>query len=144
MSTFGDRLRSLLEEVKIRPSQLAVETGKARQTISSYLSNRTEPDLEFFKNLKLVISNLSVDWLITGSGQMFLSETASSDDVKDLKSKLTDLQIREKQLTDTIIRMGSMLGTGAVGQGDRSKSKGVFNPGNWAYKRTVINTPWLA
>lgn len=144
MNTFGERLREVLDQANIRPSQIAVKTGKAKQTISSYLTNRTEPDFGFFIKLREVIPNISIDWLITGYGNMFTSKNNEIEDVRELKTRLSELQTREKQLTDTIIRMGTMIGGAGSQPGHQSKSKGVFLAGNFLHQHTVENTPWFA
>lgn len=137
MNSLGDRVKAVMRTKGVVVDDICILTGKKQPTISSYLTGRTFPNEDFFDALIKLVPEINLHYIITGVGEPYFSES-------NLKKKVAELESREKQLTDTIIRMGSMLGTNAVGQGDRSKSKGVFNPGNWAYKRTVINTPWLA
>jgi transcriptional regulator with XRE-family HTH domain len=136
MNTFGERLRELLEIANFRPSQLAIKTGKAKQTVSSYLTDRTEPDLLFFEKLKEIIPEANLNWLITGKGGKLNDESA----------EIVKLKNRERDLTDALLKV-------IGGKTPVAKIKGVCESGNlfwqdgrlWmAAKHTVIHTPQFA
>ncbi len=137
MNSLGERVKAVMRTKGVVVDDICTLTGKKQPTISSYLTGRTFPNEDFFEALIKLVPEINLHYIITGIGEPYFSES-------NLKKKVAELESREKQLTDTIIRMGSMLGTGGVSQGDRSKYRGVFNSGNCIVKHTVINTPWFA
>lgn len=61
--SFGDTLRTLLEERELTQKELALQLNMAPSTLSSYIQNTREPD---FATLKLLASyfSVSIDYLL--------------------------------------------------------------------------------
>jgi len=53
--------------------------GLAPATLSSIYNERTRPTLSVVEAIKKKIPNISTDWLMFGSGDMFVSSSAPSD-----------------------------------------------------------------
>ena len=104
INTFGERLKFILKEKEIRAFDLSEKTNRSRQTISNYLNNKTIPDFDFLGMLIELFPNLSLTWLITGSGEMFLNEQkkSNSEDVEELKKQIEDLKFSQDTLMGAI------------------------------------------
>lgn len=105
MSTFGERLRLILEERKVKPAQLARDVNKPRQTISNYMSNRSFPDNQFFVDLKTALPFISLDWLLVGVGERYSDTT----DILKLKQENETLKTREEQFLKTLSMLSSVI-----------------------------------
>ncbi len=68
-----DRVKKLLEMEQLSPSQFADEINLQRSSLSHVLSGRNKPSLDFVMKIKQRFSEINLDWLIFGTGQMFLS-----------------------------------------------------------------------
>lgn len=63
---FGDRVRALMKKEGISQNQLAEKTGEHSTAISSYLSGRRKPKVEFIMNLIQVFPKADLNWLFRG------------------------------------------------------------------------------
>ena len=68
-----DRVKKLLEMEQLSPSQFADEINLQRSSLSHVLSGRNKPSLDFVMKVKQRFSGINLEWLIFGTGQMFLS-----------------------------------------------------------------------
>jgi SOS-response transcriptional repressor LexA len=73
MKTIGDRLRYFRETLGVNQSQMAREIGLAPSFISGIERGAKEPSREIIKRL-LEHYKLNTNWLLTGEGEMFLSD----------------------------------------------------------------------
>jgi len=55
--------------------------GLAPATLSSIFNERTRPTLSVVEAIKKKIPNISTDWLMFGSGEMFVTSPAPTDDL---------------------------------------------------------------
>lgn len=70
---FGLRIKDLMESKKIATQvDFAAVTGISFQTLSNYLSGKSQPKLDFLETVSLRF-NVNGDWLLTGRGKMFLA-----------------------------------------------------------------------
>ena len=74
------RLQQFLDVENITQSQLADSLGVARAGISHILSGRNKPGFDFIESLATKFPILSLEWLITGKGRMYKSETQAIAD----------------------------------------------------------------
>lgn len=65
-----DRIRILLESRKLSPTQFADLIAVARPIVSHILSGRNKPSLEVVQRILVAIPELSMPWLLNGSGPM--------------------------------------------------------------------------
>ncbi len=142
MDTIGARIKEVMRLKAIRVDDICELIGKKQPTISSYLTNRTFPNEEFFIGIVKLIPDLNLHWLLTGQTTMFIEK-----EKKSIEKELQDLKIRENEMTQAIISMSRLI---AQPQAQQSKLKGVLNTGNFlqiggrifcAPKHTVIGTP---
>ncbi len=69
-----DRVKKLLEMEQLSPSQFADEINLQRSSLSHVLSGRNKPSLDFVMKIKVRFSEVNLDWLIFGKGNMFISQ----------------------------------------------------------------------
>lgn len=63
---FGDRLRQLLEEEDLSPSQFAEELQINRSAISHLVNNRNKPGYDFLTRVRSHYPHWDLDWLLFG------------------------------------------------------------------------------
>lgn len=71
------RIRQLLEYKQLSPTQFADLIGVGRPVMSHILSERNKPSLEVAQRIGSAFSDISLAWLMFGTGQMLAAEAAS-------------------------------------------------------------------
>ena len=67
-----DRIRQIMESKHLTQQLFADYIGQSPATLSSIFNGRTRPTLNIVEAIKKKIPNISIDWLMFGSGDMFL------------------------------------------------------------------------
>ena len=65
-----DRIRMLLQARQLSPTQFADAIGLARPIVSHIMSGRNKPSLEVVQKVLAAFPDLSMAWLLNGSGPM--------------------------------------------------------------------------
>ncbi|GAA3950361.1 helix-turn-helix domain-containing protein [Hymenobacter algoricola] len=68
-----ERIRRILEVRQLSPTQFADAIGIARPIVSHILSGRNKPSLEVVQKVIAAFPDLSLPWLLSGSGGMLAS-----------------------------------------------------------------------
>jgi len=71
------RIRQLLEHKQLTPTQFADLIGVGRPVVSHILSERNKPSLEVAQRIGSAFPDISLAWLMFGSGDMLAAEAAS-------------------------------------------------------------------
>jgi transcriptional regulator with XRE-family HTH domain len=74
-----DRIRQIMESQHMTQQVFADFIGLAPATLSSIYNERTRPTLSVVEAIKKKIPNISTDWLMFGSGDMYTSSPAPAD-----------------------------------------------------------------
>lgn len=69
-----DRIRQIMESQHMTQQVFAEFIGVGAATLSSIFNDRTRPTLNIVEAIKKKIPNISTDWLMFGSGDMYLAE----------------------------------------------------------------------
>ena len=94
---FTGRFTKVIEYSKLTPAEFAEEIGVQRSNISHIISGRNKPSLDFITKIKTAFPAFEWDWLITGQGEMLISDKAPEPDdvqpetVEKKKTSLPDL-----------------------------------------------------
>jgi transcriptional regulator with XRE-family HTH domain len=72
------RISKLIASEQLTSSKFADIIGVQRSSISHLLAGRNNPSLDFIQKVISNFSDLSVEWLITGKGEMYKSEKKTS------------------------------------------------------------------
>lgn len=73
----GNRIKELRDNKKLNLTEFAIKICTSAGYLSDVEKNKKKPGSDFLQSLKTHF-NVSVDWLLTGDGSMFLEETAST------------------------------------------------------------------
>ena len=74
-----DRIRKIMESQHMTQQLFADFIGKSPATLSSIFTGRTRPTIDVVEAIKKKIPNINTDWLMFGSGDMYLpNETSDS------------------------------------------------------------------
>ncbi|WP_310395732.1 helix-turn-helix transcriptional regulator [Hymenobacter sp.] len=71
-----ERIRLLLEARQFTPTQFADAIGVARPIVSHILSGRNKPSLEVVQRILAAMPDLSMSWLLNGTGPMHAAPAA--------------------------------------------------------------------
>ena len=67
------RINNWMREEGLKSSELADIIGVNRSTISHILSGRNKPSIDFLYKLLFNYPNINANWLITGNGNMCIT-----------------------------------------------------------------------
>ena len=73
-----ERIRTLLETRQLTPTQFADAIGIARPIVSHILSGRNKPSLEVVQRILAAMPDLSMPWLLNGTGPMLANAAAAA------------------------------------------------------------------
>ena len=68
-----DRIRMIMEEQHMTQQEFAEFLQQAPATLSSIFNGRTRPTLNVVDAIKVKIPDISVEWLLYGTGDMYIS-----------------------------------------------------------------------
>ena len=71
---FSNRFTKVIEYSELSPAEFAEEIGVQRSSISHIISGRNKPSLDFITKIKTAFPDFEWNWLITGEGEMLISE----------------------------------------------------------------------
>ena len=75
-----DRIRQIMESQHMTQQLFADYIGQSPATLSSIFNGRTRPTLNIVEAIKKKIPDINTDWLMFGSGDMYLASTTPDDD----------------------------------------------------------------
>ena len=85
-----DRIRQIMESQHMTQQVFADYIGQSPATLSSIFNGRTRPTLNIVEAIKKKIPNISTDWLMFGSGEMYLPVQSPDSDSLDMSDQRTD------------------------------------------------------
>lgn len=95
---FTERFTKVIEYSELTPAEFAEEIGVQRSSISHIISGRNKPSLDFITKIKTAFPKFEWDWLITGEGEMLISDKTPEptidekpETVEKKKTSLPDL-----------------------------------------------------
>lgn len=76
MNDFAHRLNQVIEYYGIRVADLADRLQIQRSTLSHLFAGRNKPGFEFLERLAAAFPDLSLNWVVTGKGEMLANVPA--------------------------------------------------------------------
>ena len=73
-----DRIRQIMESQHMTQQLFSDYIGQSPATLSSIFNGRTRPTLNIVEAIKKKIPNINTDWLMFGSGDMYLPKNTPS------------------------------------------------------------------
>ena len=91
-----DRIKKLIEKQNLTATQFAGEIGVQRSAVSHLLSGRNKPSLDFMLRIKNRFPDVSLNWLLLGSGKMI--EVSQKDEaiIENVQEKLFQDEVNTK------------------------------------------------
>lgn len=92
-----DRIKELMEIEHLSSSQFADEINLQRSSLSHVLSGRNKPSLDFVMKIKQRFTDINLEWIIFGNGEMNIqkpvlrSENTIHKEIK--KEEIADQQL---------------------------------------------------
>lgn len=82
METNGtkDRIRMIMEEQHMTQQVFADFLQQSPATLSSIFNGRTRPSLQVIDAIKSKIPNISIEWLLYGTGDKYITHSSEVDD----------------------------------------------------------------
>jgi len=90
-----NRVKKLLEIEQLTASQFADEIKLQRSSLSHVLSGRNKPSLDFVMKIKQRFSEVNLEWLIFGNGNMF--EVKYDKEVPIITESITEKKVDNTQ-----------------------------------------------
>ena len=104
-ATFGDRVAAARDAVGLSQNELAKRLGVKERTIVAWEDDTAEPRANKLQMLSGVL-NVSMRWLLTGSGDGLEAPTEASEISPDIASLLAEM----RELRGQSIALGERLG----------------------------------
>lgn len=96
----ADRLRQIIDYLRIRPNAFALKIGISQPRMSNYLKGRL-PDYDTLHRICTTFVMINPTWLLTGEGEMLKSETPKIEENSGAVSDLEPSKIIS-ELTEVI------------------------------------------
>ena len=81
VTAMKDRIRQIMESQHMTQQLFADYIGQSPATLSSIFNGRTRPTLNIVEAIKKKIPNINTDWLMFGSGDMYLPQNTPDQDL---------------------------------------------------------------
>lgn len=81
MQTQGERLEEILKTLRIDRIEFASKIGSSEPSVGKVCRNEGNFGISIYTNI-INNFNISIDWLLTGKGTMFIQEKSSEHDAK--------------------------------------------------------------
>jgi transcriptional regulator with XRE-family HTH domain len=95
-----ERIREILSRYQLTPTQFADAIGTARPIVSHILSGRNKPSLEVVQKISAAYPDLSLPWLMFGTGPMegVAAPAQTTSEVPTSRSKATERPATERSV----------------------------------------------
>ena len=97
--TMKDRIKQLMESQHMTQKSFSEFLEKSQGTISSIFTGRTRPTLDIIEAIKTKFPEVSINWLLFGTGEMYVSKPETTN---ESPIEMTDKH--EPILTQRIVR----------------------------------------
>ncbi len=92
-----ERVKKVMEMEQLTSSQFADEINLQRSSLSHVLSGRNKPSLDFVMKIKIRFSEINLDWLVFGTGQMYIHQQKHEVDIDtNLQKAKINLDIQKE------------------------------------------------
>jgi transcriptional regulator with XRE-family HTH domain len=74
-SSINERLNFLIKSLNMSARAFSTKLGVSDSNTRNYLSKNTKPSSDYLESIAVHFSHVSLNWLITGQGEPFLSDS---------------------------------------------------------------------
>ena len=77
-----DRIKLIMENEQVSSQRFAETLGIQQSTLSHILTNRNQPSLDVIMKIHQIYTDVNIDWLLYGTGDMFVSQESGKKQEK--------------------------------------------------------------
>ncbi len=92
-----DRIKLLLEQLRLSPSEFADRIGVQRSSVSHVLSGRNKPSIDFLEKILNVFPGIDTTWLITGKAGTTKTPDSKADNTSNPEPRVQKSLFLEDQ-----------------------------------------------
>lgn len=96
MTTINNRIKELRNHLKINTEDFAASGGVSLRSQQMYESGKTTPTAEYCAAIAESFPNISLDWLLTGNGEMLKTNTAANEALTFSNEELRVIKLLRK------------------------------------------------
>lgn len=104
-----ERIRLLLETRQLSPTQFADAIGIARPIVSHILSGRNKPSLEVVQRILAAMPDLSMPWLLNGTGPMLAAGSPAAAPVNPIELSSLPAEPAKSPDAAPVVRSGEVV-----------------------------------
>lgn len=92
MTTLNSKIRDIISTYKLSDRKFAIKIGVTQSVIGSMFQKGTEPSSKVIRNTLIAFPEISADWFLRDSGEMFISQNKELDRINKLVDTIATLQ----------------------------------------------------
>lgn len=102
MSSLNKKIRDIISAYKLSDRQFAIKIGVTQSVIGSMFQKGTEPSSKVIRNTLTTFPEISADWFLRDTGEMFKSQSKELERINSLLDTIQTLQDTINAKTDAI------------------------------------------
>ena len=92
MVSLNSKIRDIISAFKLSDRQFAIKIGVTQSVIGSMFQKGTEPSSKVIRNTLMAFPEISADWFLRDSGDMFQSKNKEVERINSLLDTIGTLQ----------------------------------------------------
>ena len=99
-----DRIRQIMDDQRMTQKEFAQFTGISEGSLSGVFNERTRPTIQMIETIHEKLPNISVEWIMFGTGSMYITEKSQtpSNDAQTSEKNSPLLDVQNSSLTPSL------------------------------------------
>ncbi len=99
-----DRIRQIMYDQRMTQKEFAQFTGISEGSLSGVFNERTRPTIQMIETIHEKLPNISVEWIMFGTGSMYITEKSQtpSNDAQTSEKNSPLLDVQNSSLTPSL------------------------------------------
>lgn len=99
-----DRIRQIMDDQRMTQKEFAQFTGISEGSLSGVFNERTRPTIQMIETIHEKLPNISVEWIMFGTGSMYITENSQtpSNDAQTSEKNSPLLDVQNSSLTPSL------------------------------------------
>lgn len=99
-----DRIRQIMDDQHMTQKEFAQFTGISEGSLSGVFNERTRPTIQMIETIHEKLPNISVEWIMFGTGSMYITEKSQtpSNDAQTSEKNSSLLDVQNSSLTPSL------------------------------------------
>lgn len=108
-ASLNSKIREIISFYRLSDRQFAIKIGVNQSVIGSMFQKGTEPSSKVIRNTLINFPEISSDWFLRDSGDMFIGPSKEAERINSLLDTITTLQDTINAKTDTITALNERI-----------------------------------